>query len=298
MIRLKGSNLILGPLGWRHCKNAIPGLLIQEIRQELSALMTNLGSPNKYTFFSNIDQQAKTFINKTPNLQNLLQKNLHKLPSVYKLALSREIKDILTINTGWDEVALSPIHNIRVKYPSKYGISPFTTVPWHQDHGATDPGQHNLQIVTAWIPLTSSDEYNGGIEIIPRSTQLGWLEHWRGSQGPEVKPDILAKALKEFCDLKPIKVRASTGDIILFDQYTLHRSLINSSNKMRWSIDMRYTSKGSESGRPGIWPTDPIAGHFIESDVMHLVKQRQDSMDNANKAIIRKRVDQQTSTIN
>ena len=74
VIRSKGSSPALGPLGWRHCKNVIPNLFIQEIKQELSDLMTNLGSPYRFTLFTNIDQQAKAFINKTPSLQISLQK--------------------------------------------------------------------------------------------------------------------------------------------------------------------------------------------------------------------------------
>ncbi len=290
MISPKEQKSVLGPLGWRHCKSALPKHLIQSVKRELSELMADLGATKKGLCFHRIDQQAKVFANDISSFQVLLQKNLHKLSSVYKLALSQEIRDALKNNTGWNESELSPIHNIRVKYPSKYGISPFTTVPWHQDYGATDPRQSNLQIVTAWIPLTLSKPYNGGLEILPRSTKLGWLEHRRGTRGPEVMEEIMEKALKEHGDLQPVKVVASPGDIILFDQYTLHRSLINSSNQIRWSIDMRYISKGSESGRLGIWSKNPIVGNFVDDEVMPSIKQRQDSMDNP-QVTIKKRVD-------
>lgn len=252
--------------------------------------MTDLGAPKKGLVSYDIDQQAKRFVNNIAEFQSSLQKNLQNFSSIYELALSQEIKIVLQTNTGWSESELSPIHNIRVKYPSRYGISPFTTVPWHQDYGATDPSQCNLQIVTAWIPLTSSNAYKGGIEIIPRSTKLGWLEHQRGEKGPEVKEEILQKALKEHSDLQPVQVRAHPGDIILFDQYTLHRSLINFSNQIRWSIDMRYISQGSESGRPGMWSRNPVVGEFTTAKVMHLAKQRQGSMENP-EVSIRKRVD-------
>ena len=294
MISPKYSQSALGPLGWRHCKNAIPKHLIQHIKKELSELMTSLGAPKKGAFFCGIDQQAKAFSNDISSFQIALQKSLHRLPSVYELALSREIKHILEVNTGWNESELSPIHNIRVKYPHRYGISPFTTVPWHQDYGATDPCQSNLKIVTAWIPLTSSNAHSGGIEIIPRSTQLGWIEHRRGNRGPEVKDEILKKVLKENSDFQPVKIQTNLGDVILFDQYTLHRSLINLSNQLRWSIDMRYILKGSESGRPGIWSRNPIVGKFIKTEVMTLVKQRQDSMKNP-EVTIKKRVDHHSS---
>ena len=280
----------MGSLGWRHCKHAVPKHLIKQIKKDLSEFMADLGAPKKRLVSCDIDQQAKWFGNNIDEFQSSLQKNLQNFSSIYKLALSQEIKIALETNTGWIESELSPIHNIRVKYPSRYGINPFTTVPWHQDYGATDPSQRDLQIVTAWIPLTSSNAYKGGIELIPRSTKLGWLEHQRGDKGPEVKEEILQKALKEHSDLQPVQVRTHPGDIILFDQYTLHRSLINKSNLIRWSIDMRYISKGSESGRPGMWSKNPAVGEFNTEKVMHLVKQRQDSMENP-EVRIRKRVD-------
>jgi len=290
MADLVNSERPLGPLGWRHCKSVIPKHLILAVKEELSEWMAMRGAPNKGFFFNGIDQQAKQFSNCISDFQLSLQKNLPLLPSVYKLALSQEIKDVLHDNTGWSQAELSPIHNIRVKYPSKYGVSPFTTVPWHQDYGATDPKQSNLCIVTAWIPLISTDSHNGGIEIIPRSTSLGWLEHRRKDRGPEIKNEIMKEVLDERRDLRPIKTKTTLGDLILFDQYTLHRSLINSSSQLRWSIDMRYIFSGSESGRPGMWDRNPEVGECINDEVMSLIQQRQNAMDNPD-TIIRKRVD-------
>ena len=280
----------LGPLGWRHCKNVIPKHQIEAIKVELSEWMANKGSPKNGFIFNGIDRQAKKFSRCITDLQFSLQENLPSLPSVYKLALSQEIKQALEASAGWSQSELSPIHNIRIKYPSKYGISPFTTVPWHQDYGATDPRQSNLCVVTAWIPLTPTHSHNGGIEIIPRSTSLGWLEHRRGERGPEVKEEIMRKVLNDRKDLQPVKLKTDLGDLILFDQYTLHRSLINSSNKIRWSMDMRYISAGSESGRPGMWSRNPAVGECVGAEVMSLIQQRHDSMFNP-QGKIRKRVD-------
>ena len=284
------AELVLGPLGWRHCKNVIPKHQIEAVKAELSEWMAAKGLPKKGFIFNGIDGQAKQFSGCITDFQLSLQKSLPSLPSVYRLALSQEIKQVLEIAAGWSESELSPIHNIRVKYPSKYGVSPFTTVPWHQDYGATDPRQSNLCIVTAWIPLTPTDSRNGGIEIIPRSTILGWLGHRRGERGPEVKHEIMRKVLNGRNDLKSVKLKTALGDLILFDQYTLHRSLINSSNKIRWSMDMRYISAGSESGRPGMWHRNPAVGECVDAEVMSLIQQRHDSMVSP-QVKIRKRVD-------
>lgn len=296
MLVHQDSRRVLGTLGWRHCKDAIPKHLIEAVKLELSDLMVSLGAPNARLSTNRIDRQAKTFTDNISSFQTILQKNIHQLASVYKLALSEEIQKAIEVNTGWPSTELSPIHNIRVKFPSQYGINSFTTVPWHQDYGATDPRQSQLQLITAWIPLTHSNAHGGGIELIPRSTTLGWLEHYRGERGPEVKEEVLKNALRERSDLKPIQVNARVGDIIFFDQYTLHRSLINSSRKLRWSIDMRYIAQGTESGRPGLWPQNPTVGQFVYDEVMSLARQRQESINNPN-IHIRKRVDHDSTTL-
>ena len=279
----------LGPLGWRHCKNVIPKHLIEAIKVELSEWMANKGSPKNGFIFNGIDRQAKRFSRCITDLQFSLQENLPSLPSVYKLALSQEIKQALEASAGWSQSELSPIHNFRIKYPSKYGITVYDC-PWHQDYGATDPGQNNLCIVTAWIPLISTDSRNGGMEILPRSTSLGWLEHRRGERGPEIKNEIMKEVLDVRRDLQPMKTKTTLGDLILFDQFTLHRSLINNSNQLRWSIDMRYISSGSKSGRPGMWHRNPEVGECVNTEVMSLIEQRQNSMENPD-TVIRKRVD-------
>ena len=119
--------------------------------------------------------------------------------------------------------------------------------PWHQITEQLIQVNATFRS-TAWIPLTSSNAYKGGIELIPRSTKLGWLEHQRGDKGPGSQRRDFTKSPQRAQRFQPVQVRTHPGDIILFDQYTLHRSLINKSNLIRWSIDMRYISKGSESG--------------------------------------------------
>ena len=126
----------------------------------------------------------------------------------------------------------------------------------------------------AWIPLTIADGTHGGLEIIPRSTQLGWLPHKRGDRGPEVVESALKSALQLRPDLRPVKIIAMPGDVILFDQYTLHRSLINSSRRVRWSVDMRYMRLGTSSGRPGLWTRDLMVAEPVNEEGMSLASER------------------------
>ena len=240
-------NRPLGSLGWAHCKQVLPLSQINSIKIQLSEWMSRHDNTIHSWLRGGIDQQAKSLFRDNSSFQLNLQEALGEMTSIYELALSKQIHKILVDHIGWHQSSLSPIHNIRAKFPKRFGIFGFTTVPWHQDYGATDPTQNDVNLVTVWIPLTISDSHHGGLELIPRSTQLGWLPHKRGERGPEVEESALQTALQCRPDLLPFQIRAMPGDVILFDQYTLHRSLVNRSRRVRWSVDMRYMRCGTSS---------------------------------------------------
>ena len=99
--------------------------------------------------------------------------------------------------------------------------------------------------------------------------------------------NAMCDALKVNRNLSTVSVQASAGDVIIFDQLTLHKSCRNKSRICRWSLDFRYAALGQSTGRPGQWDSDPRIGDDVESGVMKLVRQRYSS-----KIPIRKRVDE------
>ena len=40
------------------------------------------------------------------------------------------------------------------------------------------------------------------------------------------------------------------GDVLLLDKLTMHASLANLSDEIRWSVDLRYNPIGQPTGRP------------------------------------------------
>ncbi len=277
---------ILDTLGWVHYRQVLPCDLISSIRDQISDQLV-INRSRKLLFNSDLDRASVRFYRNNPDQLSLLQDMLPNLPAVYKLALHPLIGNLLEKSIGWPESILSPIHNLRAKLPWNLSKSPFTTVPWHQDYGASDPTLDRVRLVTVWIPLSPASTYHGGLEIIPRSNQLGWLPHSRATRGPEVNLKAMCDALKFNGKLSPVSVQASAGDVIIFDQLTLHKSCRNKSRICRWSLDFRYAALGQSTGRPGQWDRDPRIGDDVGSGVMKLVRQRYSS-----KIPIRKRVDE------
>ena len=281
------NKYILDTLGWAHYRQVLPCNLINSIRSQISDQLALNNSKSYLLRKSGLDRASVRFYRNNPDQLSSLQDMLPNLPAVYELALHPLIGNLLEKSIGWPESVLSPIHNLRAKLPWNLSKSPFTTVPWHQDYGASDPTIGRVRLVTVWIPLSPASTYHGGLEIIPRSNHLGWLPHSRTERGPEVNKQAMYDALKLNKNLSTVSVQASAGDMIVFDQLTLHKSARNKSRICRWSLDFRYAALGQSTGRPGQWDRDPRIGDDLGSGVMKLARQRYSS-----EAPIRKRVDE------
>ena len=273
----------LSQSGVLHLRQAIPLHLLKALRAQLRSQLP-LQAPG------GIDRLAIRLHHQQPGELQSLQRAFTGLPAVFELALHPKLGQLLHHHCGWPAAVLSPIFNLRAKLPWILSQSPFTTVPWHQDLCASDPATDPVELVTAWIPLTAASPYHGGLEVIPGSHRLGWLPHHRGERGPEVCAQALATVFANHPELQPTALDAQPGDLVLFDQLTLHRSLPNRSSRCRWSLDLRFAALGSSSGRPGLWSRDPVVGEGWSPEVAELVAQRQRALANP-LTRIEKRVD-------
>jgi hypothetical protein len=270
-----------------HLRQVLPHRLLRQLRREIRDILSE-NAPDGASHLG-IDRLAVALHHHNPSRLHPLQHRASELPSLYALALHPQLGTLLQRHSKWPQASLSPILNVRAKLPWRLSQSPFTTVPWHQDYGASDPACDPVELVTAWIPLTAASPRHGGLELIPSSHRLGWLPHHRGERGPEVLPSALEESLAG----KPaIRLDARPGDLVLFHQLTLHRSLPNHSSRCRWSLDLRYSAAGCSTGRPGLWSRDPRVGEGFSPAVAELVQERQQALSNPS-IRIQKRVDQQ-----
>ncbi len=123
-------------------------------------------------------------------------------------------------------------HRLRPKLPH----SELTAFPWHQDsqyYGAPSAGMH---IVSTWVPLVDVDEQNGCLWFIPGSQRWGLLPGARGSDMNIRSPVEVEKMGTP----EPLPMRR--GDIVLFSNLTVHGSKVNHTERVRWSLDLRYSA--------------------------------------------------------
>jgi len=103
--------------------------------------------------------------------------------------------------------------------------------PVHQDWRNM---QGSLDSVVAWLPLIDVDPSIGALELLPGSHTLGLLKAEMTDGYPEVHGPY------EDSDFVPCDMKR--GDALIFSAFLIHRSGTNTTDRIRWSIQLRYNN--------------------------------------------------------
>ena len=142
------------------------------------------------------------------------------------------------------EIYSNPVQHIRIK-PPEHPLSVGATDvlaranPWYQDNGVVDPAAAGTDMLTVWIALSGAPVERGCLQVIPHSHQRTLRTHCPGKPG---RPFAIPDALLELNRATPMPTRA--GDVILMHKHTIHGSLPNGGDEIRWSLDLRYNPTG------------------------------------------------------
>ncbi|MFM8890899.1 MAG: phytanoyl-CoA dioxygenase family protein [Planctomycetia bacterium] len=131
---------------------------------------------------------------------------------------------------------------------------------WHQDYGYWyNNGVLFPNLVSVSIAVDPSTRENGCLQVIPRSHELGRIEHvLSGDQAGadrERVDAVLARMPLVHCEMEP-------GDAIFFHANLLHRSDMNRSEHPRWSMICCYNAAANDpykdSHHPRYTPLDVV----------------------------------------
>ena len=162
---------------------------------------------------------------------------------IYELLTHQKILDVVASLIG-PEITVNGDYWIRFKMPTG-GESIF---PWHQDsiyyNRNVDLGEEvtfsqESQILTVWIPMVDVDEQNGCLQIVPGSHKQGLRPCHRDENGRLVP----VEDIESWGEVQNMCMKA--GDVLVLGNLTFHRSLENSSEGIRWSMDLRYSPTDS-----------------------------------------------------
>ena len=164
------------------------------------------------------------------------------------------------------EIYSNPVQHVRIKPPEQYlpkngGKPVLAATEWHQDHGVVTPEADDTDMLTVWFSLTDTPVEMGCLKVVPGSHRSGLLQHCLDYTGPGTRtiPEKLFEAGKTI----PLPTRR--GDLICLHKQTVHGSLANVSEDVRWSFDLRYNPIGQHTGReafPGFIARSRKAPHL------------------------------------
>jgi ectoine hydroxylase-related dioxygenase (phytanoyl-CoA dioxygenase family) len=160
-------------------------------------------------------------------------------PALFDLIRHPKLLDIAEQFCG-SELIASSVYRLRPKIPRyDYGA-----VPWHQDSGYFEPYCDSALVLTVWLPLVDADAENGCLWVIPRAHRGGVVRHAIHPVAYLFIPEDALPPGEWVC--APVR----KGGILLLTNRTPHASFENSSDIVRWSLDLRYQNAALPTNAP------------------------------------------------
>ena len=178
------------------------------------------------------------------------QTPMHCGPAVFNLIRNSKLLDAVEQFIG-SEIYSNPTQHVRIKPPAHYlagttrVLSEIDTTVWHQDAGTGTSDADHTNTLTVWISVTGASIENGCLMVAPKSHRKGLALHCHDKRANYSRQSIPERLIGE--DREPIET--SPGDVIFLSKYTMHSSLPNLSENIRWSLDLRYNPIGQPTGR-------------------------------------------------
>ena len=171
-------------------------------------------------------------------------------PAVFEMLRNQRLLDAVESIIG-SELYSNPVQHVRLKPPEHLtprdseGRLQLGKTPPHQDNGVVLPEADDTEMLTVWFPLWDATLENGCMVVWPFSHEKGLLDHCPRFDGLQIPGQLLPG------DPRPLPMKR--GDALFMHRLTMHASLSNHSDDVRWSFDLRYNPIGQPTGR-GVFP--------------------------------------------
>ncbi|MDE0072286.1 MAG: phytanoyl-CoA dioxygenase family protein [Caldilineaceae bacterium] len=154
------------------------------------------------------------------------------------------------------EIYCNPVQHVRIKppehlVPEAMRHSLVASVDWHQDAGVVEADADDTDLLSVWVAITDATTENSCMVMIPGSHRADVALHCLTYDRQGFAGSAQLTIPQEYRGPKePMPVPMRAGDVLFFHRMTMHASLPNVSNGIRWSFDLRYNPLGQHSGRP------------------------------------------------
>lgn len=146
------------------------------------------------------------------------------------------------------EIYSNPVQHMRFKAPERClteqtrgSNTLIAQTFWHQDLGVIEPDADSSNILSVWIPILDTDEDNGCLIVAKGSHHGGLARHCRTASRNGIPEELVTG--------ERVALPMRAGDVLFLNKCTMHASLPNRGNGLRWSADLRYNPIGEHTGR-------------------------------------------------
>lgn len=222
---------------------------LEPIRREIAELVSNTarrlfdeGLISEIRDSEPFEMQLAKLVEDHPECWDVFRKDIegkagggHTGRAMFDLLTHPSLLDAMERLVG-EEIIASSVYRIRPKLPRNVRGE----IPWHQDSGYFATHCDARLIVTCWIPLVEATIENGCLMVLPRSHRHGVVTHKTGTAGGYlvIQPNDLPLQEDE-----AVYVPVPLGGALLMTNLTAHCSRENTTEQVRWSVDLRYQSR-------------------------------------------------------
>ena len=204
----------------------VPGLLNDDAFFDVEQKLLNV--INSQFSCNNLQNKGWVeFASQNPDTVSELYMAVANLPESIALGKHENITSIIRLLIG-ERAKIYEKIPLRIDVP----LETKELAAWHQDDFYVKGAPNE---VTAWIPLQDTAMHNGALSVMKQSHKHGKIPHtihWGKKTMPEGVFDL------------PIHImEMKRGDVLFFNSYTLHTGNMNFSQYIRYSLQMRYTSR-------------------------------------------------------
>jgi hypothetical protein len=176
-------------------------------------------------------------------------------PAIFNTLVADKLLDVVENLIG-GEITSNPVQHVRIKPPehrlpkNEEGNPIIGATVWHQDHGVVTDEADETDMITVWFSLTDTPEEAGPLFVVPGTHKGDLLTHCNNYDGNgSVFKGGRQIPMKLFDHENGVPLPMKRGSAIFMHKRTVHSSLPNISNRMRWSFDLRYNPTGQSTGR-------------------------------------------------
>ena len=209
--------------------------VIDEIREEIDVRARDLVASGELsqTFEElNFEHRLARISQETDKVALAIWNGKLSGPAFFGLITNPNLLDVAEQLCG-EELIASSVYRLRPKIPGHR----MSAVPWHQDSGYFEPYCDTALVLTVWLPLVDAEAENGCMWVLPGQHRGEVVYHRQAKGQPYLQ--IPAEHLPEG---EPVCAPVKKGGVLLMTNKTPHASFENSTDRVRWSMDLRYQS--------------------------------------------------------